>query len=763
MSIENPSLLYLDQPLTDEQKAVARENIGAQAAEYGKGLSTNDYTLAEKNKLGGIAAGAQVNTIDSISVNGVAQSVEEKNVDITIPVVGIQVGGTDVTPDSNHKVNLEIPSGVQRNGIDLTPDANNKVNVVVPVLGIKLAGSMAVPDSEKVVSIPLAQGPNSGVATTNGLLSSTDKGKIDNMITTVKMNNTELPKSSGAVNIPLFGGSSNPGVVSSTASDASKFLQGDGTWGNPTVVHQLGVLEVPEESEESEDPTGYAPGYYLCDVSSDNPVPITYADFSRLYATGTITVVESGSVYVLNTYMEDSTVIFSCNNYGLSFGCLEDNTDPEHVIRYVYAEDEDELYAILGVNGVVVDGHDLEFDYDGWVDIPIATGSSPATESSPATGPSTGLMSGTDKDKLDAYPSVPDTSTSKFLKDDGTWDTPTGTTYSDYAGSTHGLVPPRPSGSTVTKYLREDGQWEVPAGGGSGTVTSVSMGSGSQIGPTNGNVALTLAAGGSTPADGIMSGNDKVKLDAYAAVPASASQTGKFMKDDGTWDRPLTGTDLTTDSTGAIKVDTNGTIASGVNYGFVEGYNTAVNSNYSHAEGNGSVASGNTSHAEGVYTNATGIASHSEGSLTTANGTGAHAGGYSTSITGRGNFIHGSFLEFSSGTGTENLSSNTPVFVCGTLNSTTAQNYNDHGGYLMIVGNGTYVDQGQGTHSDAMILHRDGLIKARAFQNADGSETINNTSYNFNGIGNVEVFSASGAPDPANFPQDNVIRIILES
>lgn len=33
----------------------------------GKGLSTNDYTTAEKNKLNGIAAGAQVNTVTSVA------------------------------------------------------------------------------------------------------------------------------------------------------------------------------------------------------------------------------------------------------------------------------------------------------------------------------------------------------------------------------------------------------------------------------------------------------------------------------------------------------------------------------------------------------------------------------------------------------------------------------------------------------------------------------------------------------------------------
>lgn len=51
----------------------------------GKGLSTNDYTTAEKKKLGGIAAGAQVNVIESIKVNGQAQAIDSKGVNITVP------------------------------------------------------------------------------------------------------------------------------------------------------------------------------------------------------------------------------------------------------------------------------------------------------------------------------------------------------------------------------------------------------------------------------------------------------------------------------------------------------------------------------------------------------------------------------------------------------------------------------------------------------------------------------------------------------
>ena len=50
----------------------------------GKGLSTNDYTNADATKLSGIATGAQVNTISSISVNGTAVNPDSnKNVNIT--------------------------------------------------------------------------------------------------------------------------------------------------------------------------------------------------------------------------------------------------------------------------------------------------------------------------------------------------------------------------------------------------------------------------------------------------------------------------------------------------------------------------------------------------------------------------------------------------------------------------------------------------------------------------------------------------------
>lgn len=51
----------------------------------GKGLSTNDYTTAEKTKLTGIAEGAQVNVIEEIQVNGTKITPSGKKVNISVP------------------------------------------------------------------------------------------------------------------------------------------------------------------------------------------------------------------------------------------------------------------------------------------------------------------------------------------------------------------------------------------------------------------------------------------------------------------------------------------------------------------------------------------------------------------------------------------------------------------------------------------------------------------------------------------------------
>jgi len=64
----------------------------------GKGLSTNDYTTTDKNKLDGIESNAQVNIIENVKVNGMTIFPSSKAVDITVPVKTSQL-----TNDSGFK------------------------------------------------------------------------------------------------------------------------------------------------------------------------------------------------------------------------------------------------------------------------------------------------------------------------------------------------------------------------------------------------------------------------------------------------------------------------------------------------------------------------------------------------------------------------------------------------------------------------------------------------------------------------------------
>lgn len=62
----------------------------------------NNYTTAEKNKLGGIASGAQVNKIESVQVEGTALSISNKQVNITKESLGLD--NVDNTADADKTV-----------------------------------------------------------------------------------------------------------------------------------------------------------------------------------------------------------------------------------------------------------------------------------------------------------------------------------------------------------------------------------------------------------------------------------------------------------------------------------------------------------------------------------------------------------------------------------------------------------------------------------------------------------------------------------
>lgn len=112
----------------------------------GKGLSTNDYTSAEKQKLSGIASDAQANVIESVKVNGTKLTPSSKAVDVTVPTKVSQL-----TNDSGFQTSTQVDSIVTGKGYQTQTQVQSLINSAV--------GNITSIRYEKVTSLPL-QGSN---------------------------------------------------------------------------------------------------------------------------------------------------------------------------------------------------------------------------------------------------------------------------------------------------------------------------------------------------------------------------------------------------------------------------------------------------------------------------------------------------------------------------------------------------------------------------------------------------------------------------
>jgi hypothetical protein len=87
------------------------------AKESGKGLSEANYTETEKTKLQGIAAGAQVNVIETIKVNGAAQAVSDKAINIDLSVYALKSDMSSALDWKGTKASVsELPESGNKTG-----------------------------------------------------------------------------------------------------------------------------------------------------------------------------------------------------------------------------------------------------------------------------------------------------------------------------------------------------------------------------------------------------------------------------------------------------------------------------------------------------------------------------------------------------------------------------------------------------------------------------------------------------------------------
>lgn len=226
-----------------------------------------------------------------------------------------------------------------------------------------------------------------------------------------------------------------------------------------------------------------------------------------------------------------------------------------------------------------------------------------------------------------------------------------------------------------------------------------------------------------------------------------------FVIGNGTWRKTPPGTRGKSD---AFVVTYDGTV--------IEGYNNTNTKLPGLLDAN---------HLEGAYNQVSGVYDHAEGHANTVSGYGIHVqGGYNQ-------FYINNISADTSHTDATNRWNVWGQSIEGMANATTAEPISGysgttplytHGGILKVIGNGTRTLSNPSdpsteviTRSDALRLYRDGCmwvqgtISAGKISNANGTDSVGS----YSGINNIQVYPAG--TNTSNFPDDGVLRIVLES
>nr|DAP37418.1 MAG TPA: receptor binding complex [Caudoviricetes sp.] len=187
----------------------------------GKGLSTNDYTTAEKTKLSGIAEGAQKNTVTGVK-GGSETSYRIGNVNITATNIGL--GNVNNTSDKDKPISTATQTALNGKQATVTGAATT-------ITGSNLTASRA-----------LVSNANGKVAVSD--VTSTELGYLDGVTSAIQTQlNGKVPTSrtvnGKALNANITLGASDVGALSTAGGTLTGNLTGEyitGTWLRTTKV-----------------------------------------------------------------------------------------------------------------------------------------------------------------------------------------------------------------------------------------------------------------------------------------------------------------------------------------------------------------------------------------------------------------------------------------------------------------------------------------------------------------------------------------------
>lgn len=132
----------------------------------GKGLSTVDFTTAYETKLKGIATGAEVNKINSVSVNGSDLPINSKKVNIEIPDVSEFQTADEVETaitGKGYQTATDVESAISKKGYQTSAQVSSAIaSAIKGIQGIKYSVVTALPESGEAGTIYLISNSGSG-------------------------------------------------------------------------------------------------------------------------------------------------------------------------------------------------------------------------------------------------------------------------------------------------------------------------------------------------------------------------------------------------------------------------------------------------------------------------------------------------------------------------------------------------------------------------------------------------------------------------
>ena len=531
----------------------------------GKGLSANDLTDTLKSNY---------DTAYSHSQSSHAPSTAEKNV-----IVGIQRNGTDLSVDSStRKVNVTVPTKTSELTNDSgfkTTDNNTTYELSKSGSTITLTGSdgstTSVSDSNTTYSV--------ATSSANGLMSSTDKAKLDTITESADAVSFTQSLTSGTKVGTININGTNTALYAPTNTDThytSKNVVGStSATSNTTTALTNGNVYLNSVENGSVTSTHKISGSGATTVTTDTSGNIVITSTDNNTVT-TATTTGSGNAVTAITASNGALTVTKGSTFLTAHPTISTSTDTTSTatathggtVTMVDSVTRDDNGHVTKINTKTVT---LPSDADTKYTHPTTSGNKHipsggssgqilrwSADGTAVWGADNNTTYGVVSTTADGLAPKRDGSTTKYLRADGTWATPpdNNTTYNNMTAATSsaagkaGLVP-APAAGAQAKFLRGDGTWQTPTN----TTYSnfVKSGSGAKAGlvpapsttagttkylredgtwttPPDTNTTYSVAT---TSANGLMSSTDKSKLNgiatganAYTLPTASSSTLG---------------------------------------------------------------------------------------------------------------------------------------------------------------------------------------------------------------------------------------------